>query len=217
MIRAIPKFFFHILLNNYRPIAEMLRITACFGIWATCARPAVTTPECDFSRILRHYLNGRWTVVCAYNETLYCLRQCWKFRGTLHLPSQNIRVSGDDAQSNSNTAVAILSVEQTYVYIFPDLTFIQLEWATLSASAPLKKGETTITAISGSEIGTLTTDAHASLQPTENVMSDSSRWTTCSVCTMDTTWINVLKSDAARSRNIHHCRCVYSLLPVIFL
>lgn len=32
------------------------------------------------------------------------------------------------------------------------------------------------------------------------------KWTKCCVCTNDTTWVNILKSEGSRARNTHNCR-----------
>lgn len=87
------------------------------------------------------------------------------------------------------------------------LTIANSASSSTGASSSLKKGGSVNSShLSSNSISAPSTIVSATKVDGKGAAEDILDWTACGVCSLDTTWSNVLKSDASRARCTHHCR-----------
>lgn len=100
------------------------------------------------------------------------------------------------------------------VLLFPssdDSTSVSVVASVVNESSSATTTTATATAISTSSRATsvataVTVSESLKDMKSKGIIEQVQNWTPCGVCALDTTWSNVLKSDASRARCTHHCR-----------
>jgi hypothetical protein len=106
---------------------------------------------------------------------------------------------------SNNTQADTLTIPQI---VAPVVTESYASTATATATAPTTttgKGSASVaTAVPVSDSDPVS-DSLKDMK-LKGITEEVQNWSPCGVCSLDTTWSNVLKSDAPRARCTHHCK-----------
>jgi len=77
--------------------------------------------------------------------------------------------------------------------------------ASASGTAPTTTGKDSASVATAVPVSDSVSDSLKDMK-LKGITEEVQNWSPCGVCSLDTTWSNVLKSDASRARCTHHCK-----------